>query len=88
MALVPLVAVPVVVVVGLLIQPFIARLTKATQQTGMNKQSVLVETLSGIETVNATGSGQLMKSRYIEALIGQSQSGGKSRNISQFLVNF
>jgi len=88
MALVPLVAVPVVVVVGLLIQPFIARLTKSTQQTGMNKQSVLVETLSGIETVNATGSGQLMKSRYIEALIGQSQSGGKSRNISQFLVNF
>ena len=88
MALVPLVAVPIVVVVGLLIQPFIARLTKATQQTGMNKQSVLVETLSGLETVNATGSGQLMKSRYIEALIGQSQSGGKSRNISQFLVNF
>jgi len=88
MALVPLVAVPVVVVVGLLIQPFIARLTKENQQTGMNKQSVLVETLSGLETVNATGSGQLMKSRYIEALIGQSQSGGKSRNISQFLVNF
>ena len=77
MALVPLVAVPVVVVVGLLIQPFIAKLTKENQQTGMNKQSVLVETLSGLETVNATGSGQLMKSRYIEALIGQSQSGGK-----------
>ena len=28
----------------------------------MNKQAVLVETLNGLETVTATGSGKLMKS--------------------------
>ncbi len=88
MAYVPLAAVPLVIVVGLLIQPILAKLTKTSQETGMNKQSVLVETLSGLETVSATGSGNLMKNRYVDALITQSQTGVKSRNTSQFLVNF
>ena len=88
MAYVPLAAVPLVIVVGLMIQPILAKLTKTSQQTGMNKQSVLVETLSGLETVSATGSGNLMKNRYVDALITQSQTGVKSRNTSQFLVNF
>jgi ATP-binding cassette subfamily C protein LapB len=88
MAYVPLAAVPLVVLVGLIIQPLLSRLTNSAQQTGMSKQSVLVETLSGIETVTATGSGHLMKNRYLEALIEQADTGVKSRNISQFLVNF
>ena len=88
MAYVPLAAVPLVVITGLFIQPLLSKLTSESQKTGMNKQAVLVETLSGIETVKATGSGDLMKNRYIEALISQSESGVRSRKISQFLVNF
>ena len=88
MAYVPLAAVPLVVITGLFIQPLLSKLTLESQKTGMNKQAVLVETLSGIETVKATGSGELMKSRYIEALVNQSDSGVRSRKISQFLVNF
>ena len=88
MAYVPLAAVPLVVIVGLFIQPFLSKLTREAQQTGMSKQSVLVETLSGIETVKATGSGNLMKNRYIEALVDQADSGVRSRKIGQFLVNF
>ena len=50
-----------VIIVGLGIQPFLSRITRGSVESGMNKQGVLVETLNGLETVNATGSGKLMK---------------------------
>jgi len=42
LAYVPLVAVPLVIIVGLGIQPFLARITKGSVESGMNKQAVLV----------------------------------------------
>ena len=54
----------------------------------LNKQAVLVETLNGLETVNATGSGKLMRKRYEEALNSQAESGNKIRTLSQFIINF
>ena len=56
--------------------------------SGMNKQAVLVETLTGLETVTATGSGKLMQKRYEEALINQTESGNKIRALSMFIINF
>ena len=88
LAYVPLLAVPLVVLVGLSIQPFLARITKGSVKSGMNKQSVLIETLNGLETVSATGSGKLMKKRYENALSDQSESGNKIRALSQFIINF
>ena len=88
LAYVPLIAVPLVIIVGLGIQPFLARITKGSVESGMNKQAVLVETLNGLETVNATGSGRLMRKRYEDALNDQSDSGNKIRALSMFIVNF
>lgn len=88
LAYVFLVAVPTVIIVGLGIQPFLARITKGSVESGMNKQAVLVETLNGLETVTATGSGKLMRKRYEEALNNQSDSGNKIRALSMFIVNF
>ena len=88
LAYVPLAAVPLVIIVGLGIQPFLARITKGSVESGMNKQAVLVETLNGLETVNATGSGRLMRKRYEDALNDQSDSGNKIRALSMFIVNF
>ncbi len=87
-AYVPLFAVPLVILVGLGIQPFLAKITKGSVESGMNKQAVLVETLNGLETVSATGSGKLMKKRYEHALNNQSTSGNKIRGLSMFMVNF
>ena len=81
-------AVPIVIIVGLGIQPFLSRITKGSVESGMNKQAVLVETLNGLETVNATGSGKLMKKRYEDALSNQSDSGNKIRALSMFIINF
>lgn len=88
LAYIPLVAVPLVILVGLGIQPFLAKITSGSVESGMNKQAVLVETLNGLETVNATGSGRLMKKRYEDALNNQSDSGNKIRALSMFIVNF
>lgn len=85
---IPLIAVPLVFLVGLGIQPFLSRITRGSMEGGMNKQAVLVETLNGLETVNATGSGKLMKKRYEDALNNQSDSGNKARVLSMFVVNF
>ncbi len=83
-----LAAVPLVIFVGLGIQPFLARITKGSVESGMNKQAVLVETLNGLETVNVTGSGKLMRKRYEEALNNQADSGNKIRALSMFIINF
>ena len=88
LAYIPLIAVPLVIIVGLGIQPFLARITRGSIESGMNKQAVLVETLSGLETVSATGSGRLMKKRYEDALNNQSDSGNKIRSLSMFIINF
>jgi ATP-binding cassette subfamily C protein LapB len=88
LAYVFLTAVPLVILVGLGIQPFLARMTKGSIDSGMNKQAVLVETLNGLETVNATGSGKLMRKRYEDALHNQADGGNKIRALSMFIVNF
>lgn len=87
LALIPLIAVPMVIAAGLVIQPFLARITKGSMQSNMSKQSVLVETLTGLETVQATGSGRLMRRRFEEAADAQSELGLKSRLLSNFAIN-
>ena len=87
LALVPLIAVPLVIAAGLGIQPFLARITQGSMQSNMSKQSVLVETLNGLETVQATGSGRLMRRRFEEASDAQSDLGLKSRMLSNFAIN-
>ncbi len=87
LALVPLIAVPLVIMSGLVIQPFLARIAESSMQTNMSKQSVLVETLNGLETVQATGSGRLMRRRFEEASDAQSDLGLKNRMLSNFAIN-
>ncbi|MDC1446288.1 type I secretion system permease/ATPase [Amylibacter sp.] len=87
LALVPLVAVPMVIFCGLIVQPFLAKLAAGSMQTNMSKQAILVETLTGLETVQATGCGKLMRKRFSEASVAQSDFSLKSRMYSQFAIN-
>jgi len=87
LALVPLIAVPLVILSGLVIQPFLARISEGSLESNMSKQAVLVETLNGLETVQATGSGRLMRKRFEEAASAQSDLGLKNRMLSQFAIN-
>ncbi|KAA2311689.1 type I secretion system permease/ATPase [Pseudooceanicola sediminis] len=87
LALIPAIAVPIVLVVGLLVQPFLWRLAKQSHTDGQSKQSVLVETLSGLETIKASGASRFMRARWEEAISKQSTHGAQSRAITQFALN-
>ena len=79
---VPAAAIPIVVLVGWLTQPALDRLSARTMGEGLQKQSVLVETIGGLETVKATGAGPLLSRRWIKAVEQHSQSALRQRLIS------
>ncbi len=87
LAIVPLACVPIVIILGLVVQPFLAKLSLQGMKSGMSKQGVLVETLTGLETIKATGSGGLMRKRFQEATNEQSDHGFKTRTLTQFAIN-
>lgn len=85
--IVPAVAVPVVLIVGLAVQPVLAGLAERSFADGQSKQSVLVETLSGLETIKATGAARRMRARWDDALARASEHGLRARAIAQFAMN-
>jgi ATP-binding cassette subfamily C protein LapB len=87
LAVVPMVAVPVVFFVALATQPFLSRLAERSFADSQSKQSVLVEALSGLETIKAARAEGRMKTRWDRALAAQAEHGVKSRAISQFALN-
>ena len=80
--LVPALMVPLVIAVGLLTQPAMDRLSARAMGEGLLKQSVLVETIGGLETVKATGAGRLLASRWSRALDQHSDSSLRQRLVA------
>ncbi|TFI59561.1 type I secretion system permease/ATPase [Sphingomonas parva] len=80
--LVPLLAIPIVIGVGLLTQPAMDRLSSRAMGEGLAKQSVLVETIGGLETVKASGAGALLSNRWSRAQVQHSDSSMRQRLIA------
>ena len=87
LALVPAIAVPLVILVGLAVQPMLASLAARSFAEGQSKQAVLVETISGLETIKVTGAARQMRARWEDAVSQQAEHGVKSRALSQFALN-
>ena len=87
LAYIPLVAVPIVLLIGILIQPFLARVSEDLGQHNQEKQSVLVETITGIESIKVLGGGDLVKERWKDAATKQSSRSRLSRALAQIAVN-
>lgn len=87
LAIVPAIAVPVVLAVGLAVQPILARLAEQSFKDGQSKQSVLVETVAGLETIKATGAARRMRARWEDAIARQSDHGARARAVTQFAMN-
>ncbi|QPH54144.1 type I secretion system permease/ATPase [Pontivivens ytuae] len=87
LAIVPAIAVPLVLLVGIAVQPILARVADRSHSEGQNKQSVLVETLSGLETIKTVGATRVMRRRWEGALARQSDHALRSRAVSQFALN-
>ncbi|MEA3036792.1 MAG: ATP-binding cassette, subfamily bacterial LapB [Sphingomonadales bacterium] len=79
---VPAAAIPIVIGVGLLTQPAMDRLAARSMGEGLQKQSVLVETVGGLETVKATGAGRLLALRWARAVEQHSASSLRQRLVA------
>ncbi len=87
LALVPAIAVPITLLSGLLAQPFLSRYARESSVDGQTKQSVLMETLTGMETLKTTGAEPVMRARWDDTVRAQADSSGKTRLVSQGTVN-
>ena len=87
LAVVPAIAVPLVLLIGVAVQPMLGRLADRVLAEGQTKQAVLVETLTGIEAIKAAGAGRQMRARWGEAIRSQSVYAVKSRALTQGAIN-
>lgn len=84
--IVPLLMVPLVILVGFLTQPALDRLSAQAMGQGLLKQSVLVETIGGLETVKASGAAPILTNRWLRAIEEQSDISLKQRLIANIGV--
>lgn len=88
LALVPLLAVPVVLIVTLAVQVPLARSVSQTQITNSNRHSILVESMVGIETVKSiSGEGALQK-KWEDAVAGSVRASSATRFWSSLAMYF
>lgn len=87
LAVVPAIAIPVVLVIGFAVQPILGRLADRILTESQAKQSVLVETLHGIETIKASGAGHQMRARWAEGIQRQAAYAVRSRAVTQGAIN-
>ena len=80
--LVPGLLVPIVLLAGWLTHPAMDRLSRTSMGQGLLKQSVLVETIGGLETVKTTNAGYLLTNRWLGAIDSHAQTGLKQRLVS------
>lgn len=81
-----LVIIPIVLLTAWATNPALERLTARTMREGLSKQSVLVETIGGLETVKASGAGPMLSRRWISAVRQQSESSLRQRLISTIAI--
>lgn len=88
MAWVPVVAIPLMVLAGLLLQPNLKRQSQLSHDDSQTKQAVLVETLAGLETIKSLGAGSVMRRRWQDAVIHQARISMKARLLAQLAGNW
>lgn len=87
LGLVPAVAVPLVLAIGVAVQPILGRLSDRILREGQAKQAVLVETLTGLEAIKAAGAGARMRHRWADAIRRQAAHAVRSRTVTQAAIN-
>lgn len=86
-AAVPAVIVLTVIGAGLIIQPLVRRLTANAMADGQSKQSVLVEVLSGLETLKTLPGIGLLRDRWMSSVGHQGEFSARARFWSQLTSN-
>ena len=87
-AAVPLVAVPVVLFVGLIIQIPLRFVVRNQQRFAEGKNSVLFETLGGLETIKSIGADSRLRQKWEVFVDGAARSTVRARFLSLMALNF
>ena len=87
LVLVPLLMIPLVVFTSLAVQPALDRLARENLGQGFSKQGVVVETVSGLETVKAGRAGPMLEARWNQAMSDNAGSAMSSRLLSAVAIN-
>ena len=87
LALVPLLAVPVVLTLALIAQAPLGRSASQAQGVGTRRQIVLIEALSGVETVKTLGAEPAMQREWEAASAAAARISGRTRVWSNLATN-
>ena len=87
LVVVPLLMVPLVIGVAMSTQSTLAKLAGQGLNEGMSKQGVLVEAISGLETVKSSSAGPLLARRWASAVDDHAASSLKQRLVSAISIN-
>jgi ATP-binding cassette subfamily C protein LapB len=86
-ALVPAVMIPIIILVGLLTQPALDRLSRKSMGEGLLKQTVLVETIGGLETIKTSNAASLLGNRWLASITRHSEFALRQRLVATLNVN-
>lgn len=88
LALVPLLAVPVVLFAALVVQIPLGWSIRASQNASGNRHSVLVESVVGIETVKSIAAEGALQKRWDSSVAAAARAGASTRFWSSLAINF
>ena len=80
--------VAILLVTALVLQPKLKRLAETGFEDGQSKHSVMVETLTGLETIKLLGAGGVMRSRFRRVLGRQVIIGEETKGYTHLATNF
>ena len=83
-----LVGVFVLLAITAILQPKLKRLAETNFEDGQTKHSVMVETLSGLETIKLLGAGGVMRARFRKVLSRQVVLGEETKGYTHLATNF
>ena len=86
-AIVPAVAVPLVLAIGLLVQLPLNRVVRRTFAEAAQKHGILVEAINGLETVKATGAEGRVQRDWERYVAAAATSGARARLLSAITIN-
>ena len=88
LAIIPLVAIPIVALVGWMLQGPMKRITKQSMHESALKNALLFETITGLETIKTQAAEGHIQRRWEELVEKGSRTSVKNRKVAAFATNF
>jgi ATP-binding cassette subfamily C protein LapB len=80
--IIPLITVPIVILLSLIVQPFLVKLTENLSKATQSRQSNLIEVLNGLDVIRANGAYSVMKRRFLSQAITFNTFSARSKRLS------